>query len=120
MNFIPTRLSARRLGRQFGLVDVDWAITSAEGKTVLHDGAGRREAPARRCRSSRRSSLDDLVDPQHERRRDREAKCLRGPKIHDQLEGPGLLDGQVARLRAFQDLVEIGRASCRERVYVLV
>jgi hypothetical protein len=36
VNFVARLLSARSLGKRFGLIDVDWTITSAEGKPVMH------------------------------------------------------------------------------------
>ena len=52
-------------------------------------------------------SLDHVIRPLQERRRDREAERLGGLEVDDQLELTGLLDGEVARLRALQDLVHV-------------
>src|SRR5215467_5303671 len=51
--------------------------------------------------------LDHLVRPCQERRRDREAKRLRRLEVDHQLELGGLLDGEVCRLRASEDPVDI-------------
>jgi hypothetical protein len=53
------------------------------------------------------ASLDDLVRPRQQRRRDREAERLGGLEVDHELELGGLLDGQIARLRALEDLVDI-------------
>ena len=54
-------------------------------------------------RSSRRlcahDLLDHLIGPAQQRRRDRQAECLGGLQIDDQLELGGLLDGEVGGLR---------------------
>jgi hypothetical protein len=69
----------------------------------------RREAARRLARA--RPLLNDLVRPRQHGRRDREAERLGGLHIDDQLERGRLLDGQVARLGAFEDLVhEVGGA----------
>src|SRR5215471_15239787 len=58
------------------------------------------------------TSLDHLVGKQKERFRDREPKCLCGPKVHDQFKLRRLLHGQVGWPRALQNLVHIaGSAS---------
>jgi hypothetical protein len=36
VTFIARPLEARRLGGRFGLVDVEWTMTSADGKTAMH------------------------------------------------------------------------------------
>ena len=53
------------------------------------------------------TSLDDFVGPCQQRRRDRQAEGLGGPEVYDQLELRGLLDGQVAGLRALENLVHL-------------
>ena len=35
VNFIARPLEARRLGARFGLVDIGWTMTSADGKTAM-------------------------------------------------------------------------------------
>src|SRR5262245_4876930 len=71
-------------------------------------------APRRRrgCRGTLRgSSLDYLLRPRKDRRRDREAERLRGLQVDDEVELRGLLDGQVGRLHPAKDLVHVdGRA----------
>src|SRR4030095_1693428 len=57
---------------------------------------------------SRPSLLDDLIGPLQQRLRDGEADRLGRLEVDDQLELRGLLDGQVAGLGAFQDLVHVG------------
>jgi hypothetical protein len=46
-------------------------------------------------------SLDQLVRPLEQRRRDREPERIRGLEVDHQLELRGLLDGEVGRLGAF-------------------
>jgi hypothetical protein len=48
--------------------------------------------------------LDYLVRPRQQRRRDRQAECLRGIEVDDQLELGRLFDGQVAGLAPFEIL----------------
>src|SRR5262249_22639567 len=50
-------------------------------------------------------SLTDLIRASQERRRNGKTERLRCLQTDDQLELRGLLDGQVARSRSFQDLV---------------
>src|SRR5213594_3627521 len=64
-------------------------------------------ANARRSISLR--SLDDLVGSDQERLRDRQAQRPGGLEIDDQLELGWLLDGEVARLRTFQDSIHVVR-----------
>jgi hypothetical protein len=49
--------------------------------------------------------LDDLIRPRQQRRREREAECLGGLQINDELELRRLLDWKVGGLGAFQNLV---------------
>jgi len=53
------------------------------------------------------ASLDRLIRPQQQRRRNREAERLRGLEVDDQLELGGLLDGKISRLGALQDPVDV-------------
>src|SRR6266851_10531837 len=53
-------------------------------------------------------SLDDLIGPQEERLRDRQAERLRGLEVDDQLELRRLLDRNIGRPSALQNLVHIG------------
>ena len=53
-----------------------------------------------------RGSLDHLIRPLQERRRDRQAEGLGGLEVDDQLEPVNLLEGQIARLGALEDLVD--------------
>ena len=53
--------------------------------------------------------LDDLVCPQEQRRRDRQAQRLGGLEVDHQLELRRLLDGQVTGPGALEDLVHVGR-----------
>src|SRR5947208_13433778 len=53
--------------------------------------------------------LDHFVGAYQYCLRNREAKCLGGFEIHDELEGHRLLDWQVTRVRTFQNPVHVGR-----------
>src|SRR5262249_5992621 len=60
--------------------------------------------------------FDDLIRPQQQRRWDREAKGLGGLEVDDQFELRRLLDGEVGRLGALEDLVhEICRSAVKLR-----
>jgi hypothetical protein len=48
--------------------------------------------------------LDHVIRPLQERRRDREVEGLGGPGVDHEVELRGLLDWQVGRLGAIQDL----------------
>src|ERR1700720_889155 len=51
--------------------------------------------------------LDHLIRPLQQRRRDRAAESLGGLVVDGQLERRGLLDGEIAGLCTFQDLVHV-------------
>jgi hypothetical protein len=53
-------------------------------------------------------SLDELSRPRQHAGRDRHADLLCGIEIDDELKLRWLLDGDVAGLGAFQDLVDVG------------
>src|SRR5713226_87502 len=55
-----------------------------------------------------RSLLDDLVGPQQQRWRDRQAERLGGLEVDHQLELRGLLDREVGGLGALEDFVDVG------------
>jgi hypothetical protein len=67
-------------------------------------GGGGRGRPVRLV-----GSLDHLVRPRQQRRRDREAERLGGLEVHDQCELCRLLDGHVSWLCAPEDLVDVPR-----------
>ena len=54
-----------------------------------------------------RPSVDDLVCSQQHRWRDGEAERLRGPDVYDELELGRLLDWEVGRFGALEDLVGV-------------
>src|SRR5215831_139223 len=65
-----------------------------------------------RCIRKLAGSADDLVRLEEERRGHGEAEGLRSLEVDDQLELHGQLNGEVSRLGALQDLIDIvGRAS---------
>src|SRR5438034_831754 len=71
--------------------------------------APRTESPTQSHRETfAGSSFDDLIRPQQQRRRDRQTERLGGLEVNHELELRGLLDGEVARLRALEDLVDEG------------
>src|SRR6266850_3568859 len=69
----------------------------------------------RRPSSGHARSFDHLIRAEQERRRDREAQRLGGPQVDHELELRGLLDRQVGRLGAFEDLVYV---RCRAPVQI--
>src|SRR5437773_2482398 len=52
--------------------------------------------------------LDDLIRPQQQGPGDGKAERVRSLEVDHQLELRGLLDGQIPRLGALQDLVDVG------------
>ena len=60
--------------------------------------------------------LDDLIRPQQERLRDRQAERLGGSEIYDQLELGRLLNGEVSGLGALEDLVHVSRGPSEQIV----
>ena len=56
-------------------------------------------------------SFNHLIRPLQERLRDRQAEGLGSFEVDDQLELGGLLDGEVAGLRSFEDLVDVARCA---------
>src|SRR5713101_4410501 len=68
-----------------------------------------REPYPSRCRS-----LDDLIRPPQQRRRDPQPEGLGGLEVDDQLELRRLLDGQVGGLGAFENLVHVGRGAPKQ------
>jgi hypothetical protein len=67
-------------------------------------------------RVGRARLLDHAVSPQQHRLRDGEAERLRRLEVDDQFELRGLLDGKVAGLGAFENLVDVGRRPTRSRL----
>ena len=53
-------------------------------------------------------SLNHLVRAQQQRLRDRQAERLGGFDVHRHIEFRRTLDGQIGRLDAFEDLVDVG------------
>src|SRR5204863_3065881 len=73
--------------------------------------------PAPVCFSNRslvRGSLDYLVGAREDRRRDRQAERIGGFEIDDELVSGSLLDSQVGRFRALEDLVDVDRGAARQ------
>src|SRR6266849_1907212 len=56
-------------------------------------------------------SLNDLIRPLQERRRDRQAEGLGGLEVDDKVELRRLFYGQVARLTALEDPIDVPRGS---------
>src|SRR5437868_14102948 len=73
----------------------------------------------RRAREGGGASLDDLVGAGEERLGHGQAERLGGLQVDDQLEFGWLLDRQIGRLRAFQDLVDIASRAAEHVVKVL-
>src|SRR5262249_17782123 len=75
-----------------------------EGRSDQGNGASEKSAPVH--------LLNDLVRPRQHRGRDREAEGLRRLEVDDELELGGLLDGEVGRLGALEESVDVaGRAA---------
>src|SRR5262245_21437006 len=66
--------------------------------------------PPTRVMNARRSislcSPDDFVSPQEQRLRDGQTESLGGLEVDHELEPGGLLDGQIGRLGALENLVD--------------
>src|SRR5713226_569239 len=62
--------------------------------------------------------LDDLIRPQQQRSRDRQAEGLRRLEVDDQLEPRRLLDGEVSRPRALENLVHIESGPPEDLIHV--
>src|SRR5574341_1986210 len=58
--------------------------------------------------------FDDLIRPQQQRRRDREAESLGGLAVDHELEFRGVLDGKVCWTGAFEDLVDVGGRATKQ------
>src|SRR5262249_14508085 len=58
-----------------------------------------------------RASFDYLIRPQQQRRRDRQPQCLGGLEVDHEVELCRLLDGEVSRLRTFQDSIHVVRSA---------
>src|SRR5882724_5141305 len=70
--------------------------------------------PPPRGAADRHRLLDHLIRPRQQRRRDRQAEGLGGLEVDDQLELRRLLDGQIARLGALENLVHVGRGAPKQ------
>src|SRR5688572_9761997 len=81
--------------------------TSSPPAAPQRSAPRRGHQPARSAGSGGGSSLDHLVRPQQQRRRDRQIEGLGGLEIDDQLELGGLLDGQVSGSGAPEDPVYV-------------
>ena len=73
----------------------------------LHGGERNLTPLATDCQEC--SLLDHLIRPLQERLRDRQPERLRRLEVDHQLERGRLLDGQIGRSGALQDLVDVGR-----------
>src|SRR5690242_3368354 len=77
--------------------------------------ATRKGDKALRPRSARTSgtrdyiSMNHFVGAQQHRARDRESERLGSSDVDDELEAARLLDGELARLRALEDAVDVAR-----------
>src|SRR5260370_982275 len=69
----------------------------------------RSDGRTRRLAGLARILLDYLIRPLQERRRDRQSESLGGLEVDDQLELGGLLDRQVGRLGALENLIDVNR-----------
>src|SRR5262245_4623002 len=82
----PTKIATTRTGSKMDLQSLSEMRDDAPSGVVL---------------------FNNLVRPQQQRRRDGEAKGLRGFQIDDQLELGRLLDREVGGFRALEDLVDV-------------
>src|SRR5467141_1888068 len=92
--------------------------------TMLLGGCSKTSPSVKKSRASiaatwRGRSLNHLIRPLQERRRDRQAERLGGLHVDDQLELRGLLDGQVGGLGALEDLVHVGSGVAKKPSNVL-
>ena len=94
---------------------VEPGTEGVEGAVVGRRGAGRAD-----CRTEESAAvvehglLDDVVRPQEQRLRDRQAQRLGGLEIDDQLELGRLLDGEIGSLRSFNDTSTPASTNCRK------
>src|SRR6516225_403530 len=73
--------------------------------------SGERSRPKPAGAATRAGSFDDLVDADEDRRWDRQSERLGGLEVDDQFVMGGLLEGQLGRTGAAQDLVDQGRTA---------
>src|SRR5262249_37373388 len=94
--------------------------TRKSQRTRSYDGLGSPAQPGAARRSwprwSSTSLFDEVICPPEHRRRNGQAKRFRGLEVDDELESCGLLDGQVGRPCALQDLVHVMRRPPKLRV----
>src|SRR5205823_6256768 len=92
----PCRVRGRRVGTP--------SLPAAPRRRVAWRGGCPRS-----CRGMRGDALlNDLIRPPQKRRRNRQPKRLRSLEVDHKLELGGLFDGEIARLGALQDLVDVG------------
>src|SRR6185369_2298985 len=76
--------------------------------TAPRQRAARRGSPPPCQRGTRGGrSLNQLICPPQQRRRDRQAERLGGLEVDDQLELRRLLYGEIGGFRALEDLVDV-------------
>ena len=68
-----------------------------------------RQSDSSRGGARRRGSADHLIRLEEEGGRDRQAQCLGGLEVDDQLKFRGLLDGKIRRAGTAKDLVDVRR-----------
>src|SRR5215467_12632918 len=98
------RLCARRRLRQLTArrLPVLLLLVKLRVQPLLRQGAGR---------VGRAWLLDHLIRSQQQRLRDRQPQRLRGLHVDDEFELGGLLDGKIAGLGSFEDLVDENRCT---------
>src|SRR5690242_20723019 len=93
--------------RKSGQPWMSWRLARTSRRDLVRVASQDSCFAGRARQSTAQGLLDHLIRPRQERRRDRQAEGLGGLEVHDQIELCRLLDREVARLAALEDLVHV-------------